>query len=210
METIFIANTEIHHIETFIKSGTHLLQFTIPDSYAEEDFDFGGVKAFIFCEDLIKTAESVLRTLEAFVGGLSLHPLLPIIGSHVPEYMEKENIAFLAEAMEYEMEPRAIKEVHVDEDLIQSGDFFVIIRLDGLDPIVMWGTGSYAGHTVMALRFDGELYIVESQDAWYWPTAGLQRTPYKQWIKQAKEASFNVVWLPLSGRSLLKFNEKAA
>ena len=60
------------------------------------------------------------------------------------------------------MEPRAIKEVHVDEDLIQSGDFFVIIRLDGLDPIVMWGTGSYAGHTVMALRFDGDLYIVES------------------------------------------------
>lgn len=52
--------------------------------------------------------------------------------------------------------------MEVDEDLIQSGDFFVIIRLDGLDPIVMWGSGSYAGHCVMALRFNGELYIVES------------------------------------------------
>ena len=62
----------------------------------------------------------------------------------------------------------------------------------------------------MALRFDGELYIVESQDAWYWPTSGLQRTPFKQWIKQAREASFNVIWLPLSGKSLLKFDEKAA
>jgi len=38
----------------------------------------------------------------------------------------------------------------------------------------------------------------------------LQRTPWKQWLKQAKEASFNVVLLPLSGRSLLKFDEKAA
>jgi hypothetical protein len=74
----------------------------------------------------------------------------------------------------------------------------------------MWGSGSYAAHCVMALRFDGDLYIVESQDAWYWPTAGLQRTPFKQWMKQAKEASFNVVWLPLSGKSLLKFDEKAA
>jgi hypothetical protein len=210
METIFIANTELYHIETFIKTGSHVLSFTLPDSYAQTDFDFGGVKAYLFCEDLIKTVESVLRTAEAFVGGISDHHLVPIIGSHVPEYMEKENIAFLSEAMEYTMEQRTITDVSVDEDLIQSGDFFVIIRLDGLDPMIMWGSGSYAAHCVMALRFEGELYIVESQDAWYWPTAGLQRTPYKQWIKQAKEASFNVVWLPLSGHSLLKFNEKAA
>ena len=162
METIFIANTEIYHIETFIKSGTHVISFTIPDSYAVEDFNFGGVKAFIFCEDLIKTVESVLRTAEAFIGGISDHPLVPIIGSHVPEYMEKENIEFLAEAMEYRMEKREITDVHIDEDLVQSGDFFTILRLDGLDPIIMWGTGSYSGHTVMALRFDGDLYIVES------------------------------------------------
>jgi hypothetical protein len=101
METMMIANTEIHHFESFVKSGTHLLQFTIPDHYAEEDFDFGGVKAYIFCENIVKTFESILRTAEAFVGGLSMHPLLPIVGSHVPEYMEKENITFLAEAMEY-------------------------------------------------------------------------------------------------------------
>jgi len=31
METIFIANTELYHIETFIKSGTHVLSFSIPD-----------------------------------------------------------------------------------------------------------------------------------------------------------------------------------
>lgn len=63
METIFIANTEIYHIETFARSGPHVLSFTIPDNYAEEDFAFGGVKTYIFCEDLIKSVESVLRTL---------------------------------------------------------------------------------------------------------------------------------------------------
>lgn len=47
------------------------------------------------------------------------------------------------------------------------------MRLDGLDPMIMYGTGAKIGHNVMALRFDGELYVVESQDAWYWPTHGL-------------------------------------
>lgn len=60
----------------------------------------------------------------------------------------------------------------------------MIMRLDGLDPLIMWGTGGHGAHCVMALRFEGdpELYIVESQDAWYWPTAGIQRTPYHKWI----------------------------
>ena len=52
---------------------------------------------------------------------------------------------------------------------MKSGDYFAVLRLDGLDPMIMYGTGSHSGHSVMALRMDGELYIVESQDAWYWP-----------------------------------------
>ena len=71
------------------------------------------------------------------------------------------------------LEKRETKKVEIDPDLIGSGDFFSILRLDGLDPIIMYGTGSHASHSTMALRFDGELYVVESQDAWYWPTAGL-------------------------------------
>ena len=36
------------------------------------------------------------------------------------------------------------------------------MRLDGVDPMIMYGAGTHAGHSTMALRFDGELYIVES------------------------------------------------
>jgi len=37
------------------------------------------------------------------------------------------------------------------------------MRLDGVDPIIMYGSGTHAGHSTMALRFeDGELYVVES------------------------------------------------
>jgi hypothetical protein len=72
-----------------------------------------------------------------------------------------------------------------------------ILRLDGLDPIIMYGSGSHAGHSTMALRFDGELYIVESQAAWYWPKTGIQRTKWADWIKYAEDASFHVTWMPL-------------
>ena len=174
------------------------------------DFDFGGIKVFHFCSGWVKEIESVLYTLEAFVGGLSDHPLIPFIGSHTPAYMERANIKFIEEGMGITIESRPIYEVELPEEYINSGDFFLIMRLDGLDPAIMYATGAHGAHCVQALWFDGELYIVESQDAWYWPTAGIQRTPYKTWIKQAKEASFNVIHLPLNLESIAKFDEKKA
>lgn len=84
------------------------------------------------------------------------------------------------------------------------------MRLDGLDQIVMYGTGSHSGHSVVALRFDDGLYICESQDAWYWPTHGLQRTKWDTWIQQAKNADFHVVWMPLSEEYRSKFDEDKA
>lgn len=108
-----------------------------------------------------------------FIGGVSDHPFVPVVGSHTPPYMEKANISFIEAGMGITIEERPIYEVEIPEDSINSGDFFIIMRLDGLDPIIMYGTGSKGAHCVMALRFDGELYIVESQDAWYWPTAGI-------------------------------------
>lgn len=84
------------------------------------------------------------------------------------------------------------------------------MRLDGLDPIIMLGTGSHSGHTTMALRIDGELHIVESQDAWYWPKHNIQRNKFSDWIQYAKNCDFHVVHLPLSPEARAKFNETAA
>ena len=120
--------------------------------------------------------------------------------------------------------------------LIESGDFFGINRLDGLDPMLAWAMGSTTGHTTVALRLNSStpppssissssffshllsksissasssssssssvLYICEStsKDV-YWDTNGIQCTEWKEWIRKAKEASFNLVWLPLQRRS---------
>ena len=144
----------------------------------QADFAFGGIKVYNFCDNIVDELKSVFTTLEIFVGGLSDHPKWPIIGSHVPEYMAKANLEFIDEAMGLAIESRPTYKVDVDESLIKSGDFFVILRPDGLDPIIMWGTGSHGAHCVMAMWFTEEdgseaLYITESQDAWYWPTAGI-------------------------------------
>jgi len=76
--------------------------------------------------------------------------------------MVQENLNFLNHTMGLTFEERTTRTYDYDESLINSGDFLSITRLDGLDPIIMYGTGSHAGHSVMALRMDGELYIVES------------------------------------------------
>ena len=46
-------------------------------------------------------------------------------------------------------------------------------RLDGVDPLIMYATGAHGAHSAVAVRFDGELYIVEVQNGWYWPIEGI-------------------------------------
>jgi len=209
-DTIFFANSEYHHLEPFFFHGRHVVQFEMPTEIEQADVGFNGISVFSFCDGIVGEVESLFNFLKCFVGGLSDHPHWPVIGTHVPEYQEKANLKFLTESMEYTMEPREKQTIDIDPDLIKSGDYVAIMRLDGLDQIIMYGTGSHSGHSVMALRFDGELFIVESQDAWYWPTHGLQRTPWAKWIKQAEEADFHVTWCPLSEEAAERFDEKAA
>lgn len=65
--------------------------------------------------------------------------------------------------MGYNLVQRPNSTFDYDESLIQSGDFLAIMRLDGLDPIIMYGSGTHAGHSTMAIRDEaGELYIIES------------------------------------------------
>jgi hypothetical protein len=35
--------------------------------------------------------------------------------------------------MGYDMETRPVEKVEIDPDLIQSGDYFAVMRMDGLD-----------------------------------------------------------------------------
>lgn len=54
--------------------------------------------------------------------------------------------------------------------MIRSGDTFHIRRLDGLDPMICWATGTPTAHMTVAIERNGKLQVCESQTLLeYWP-----------------------------------------
>ena len=101
----------------------------------------------------------------------------------------------------------------INPDDIGTGDALLIVRPDGLDPMLGWAMGADSGHTTIAMRFSGskDLFICESttKDA-YWPTNGIQCHPWLEWIDLAEKAQHNTVVVPLSDKYRAMFNASAA
>ena len=117
-ETILFGNTELQHIEVFLIHGKHRLNFEMSTPEAKADVALSGIKAFAFCEGFKDELASVWTFIKSIAGGLSYHPWIPYVGSHVPPYMEKACIRFLRESMGWDPEVRTIQKVTVDPDLI--------------------------------------------------------------------------------------------
>ena len=43
---------------------------------------------------------------------------------------------------------------HLNASVIRSGDYLAIARLDGLDPMIMFGTGGRTGHSAVRGAYD--------------------------------------------------------
>ena len=210
-DTFLYANTQNYHLSSIFFSGTHKITFSGLTEYQMKEIKRSGIKLLRVCDSLGNIFPDIFKTLLLFVGGLSSNPHLPFIGSHTPFWMVKANIEFIKHATGYEWKKRANStRFDLDASHIKSGDFFAVTRFDGLDQIIEWGSGSHSGHSVAALWIDGELNIVESQDAWYWPKHKIQRNPWKQWLEWADNADFHVTHLPLKPEAAAKFNETAA
>jgi len=76
--------------------------------------------------------------------------------------------------------------------------------------MICWGMGGTTGHTATALWIGDVLNVCEStvKDS-YWPTNGIQCTVWSTWIEQARNASFNLVHVPLSPENKAKYNATA-
>jgi len=130
----------------------------------------------------------------------------------VPDSAAQANLQFLLNDSFIEMELRDTQVINIPAERIKSGDFFGIIRLDGLDPMLAWAMGgTHTGHTTIALWIDGVLNVCESttKDG-YWPTNGVQCTEYTKWLKEAQAADHNVVYVPLSAEARALFDENKA
>ena len=143
--------------------------------------------------------------------------LLQLFDGNNPNIAD-DNAVFIGQKMQWQMEKRGAGVVDLDESDLRAGDYLAILRLDGIDPLIMWGTGGHTGHTAVLLEFDDGFYVCESTDTLeansslqYWPPPyGIIRTPYKQWVKQAEAADYIVALLRLSPERQQQFdNDKA-
>jgi len=179
-----------------------------------ETIKMNGIKFHTFCQNLRQSLGSIYKTVKLFLGGISDNPntWTTFFSSHVPQYMETANIEFLTELAKFELKKRNTdrKILEIDPKNIRSGDFVAIRRWDGVDPLIMWGTGTHIGHTAIAMWEDNELYVYESQDGWYWPRHGIQKNKWAYWIEHAMNADFEVSILPLSDEMTKKFDVNKA
>jgi hypothetical protein len=207
-ESLFFGTSNLHSIKILYLSGQNKITFK---NIKQDDFDeirLNGIRFFSFCQGFWTSVKSFLKTLTMYLGGFSTNPSLPIIGSHVPWYMEAANVEFLENFVDFKQVPRSAKgtKLNLDKKNIKTGDYIAIHRMDGLDPMIMFGTGSHTGHSAVAAWIDDELYVLESQDGWYWPKHGIQRNKWDEWIQHAFDADFSVAVLPLSDEFRSKLN----
>ena len=165
-----------------------------------------GVRIFRFLNGAMQTISDMIDTAKLFVSEAV---------KEVPNATAQLNMDFLSTYTPFAMHPRpGGTKVHFDASAIRSGDFFGIVRLDGVDPMLAWAMGSTTGHTTVALWKRGKtaaqdaLFVCESTaTSAYWVTNGVQCTPYEQWLLLAEAAGYNVVLLPLSDHASAAFDE---
>lgn len=208
-----LSSGKSHALKTYLLQGSYAHSFAKKDM-SEHEAEFirsSGLYLMKSCLDVSDFPRSLFETAKLFVGGLGTNPLIPIFGSKVPEYQLSANIDFVKRYTGYQFErwPKP-QRVNIDKKNIRSGDFLAILRLDGIDQLIHWGSGSRIGHSTMALWRDGELYVVESQDGPYWPRRGIQKNKFDQWAIWADNADFNVLHVPLSDEARAKFDVEKA
>jgi len=152
-------------------------------------------------EEILKYVIATVKLFEPEFSGPGVKPTPAV-----------DNIYFMQNYTDFIYAPRGpIQNVNISTDQINSGDFFGITRLDGLDPMIIWGMGGTTGHTCVALWIGDQLNVCESTvNDVYWPTNGIQCTPWDRWLEQARNASFNLVHVPLAPQYSSMFNATAA
>ena len=198
---LFIFHTSDHNFLQFVAfQGEHEIVLKRITQDDKDEIKVNGIKLYSFCSGFINTIKSLVKTIKTYYGGLGYdqNAKNPKFRPKIAKDMEKANLRVLELFNHYTPERRKNNTiVNIDKNIIKSGDVIIISRMDGLDPLIMIGSGSRAGHTCVCSWIEGELYVLESQDAWYWPRKGIQKNKWDDWIKWAYNADFNVVLLPL-------------
>jgi hypothetical protein len=170
-----------------------------------------GIRMLKFRDNLIDTIGELIDTVVLLLG---------FAVSPIPEDTLAANLQFIQTYIEVSPRMQPVTQLRtagpivaksINQSYIQSGDALLVLRPDGLDPMIGWGEGDTIGHSTVALWINGELNVCESttSDA-YWPTNGIQCHKYDDWVNLAVVAEHNVVLVPLSPQFASAFDASKA
>jgi hypothetical protein len=159
--------------------GEHelLLEGLRPDEV--EELQHVGMQTFAIDAGIIPTIVDLFDTVLLFKGN----------------WTEQESFWFLKTHLNITYDARTYGDVDVPEDMIPDGStrhravciarvptltaassvrtaYLATQRFDGTEVMIQYGTGSYSGHSTIALRINGSLHVCESTDKNsppYWP-----------------------------------------
>jgi hypothetical protein len=138
-----------------IFSGTHEVTFDAATTDAESwDLYERGPRVFVYKQSLATATANLATTMVLFE---------PCLTEGVGDMFAEANLNFLRDNVGIIMEPRpeGVPEVlPIQASLIQNGDTFDIMRLDGLDPMIAWAMGSATGHTAIALWREEQVILL--------------------------------------------------
>lgn len=115
-----------------------------------------GINVLRSCDDISNWLSDIWMLVKVFVGGHGMNEHMPILGSKIWNYQLQANIDMIYELTGHKWERREQnKVIHYPKDQINSGDMIAIVRFDGIDNMIHFGSGSYIGHTAIILEKDG-------------------------------------------------------
>lgn len=91
---------------------------------------------YVYMPEYKTFAEVHIRTIRQFPDLLNTHP-------HT-SHSYKHHVLHTDNNMNLNLTRREVTDAVPPKTAIRSGDMFCILRLDGLDPIILWGTGMLA------------------------------------------------------------------
>ena len=153
-----------------------------------KDIRINGFNIYLFPKGILYSLVNIIHTSKLFNSKM----------------MTQYNLDFLNHSMNLIIQKNNRNKTNYNISDFRPGDIFLITRLDGLDPLIMYGTGSISGHTAMVLNINNSLHVCESTDnnpfgKSYWPPPyGIISTPLPKWLKLAYKTGYIVSVIRLS------------
>jgi hypothetical protein len=204
-------NAQITHLSNPILPGTHTIKIKDLTEAQLLEVAVGGLRVFSFCDTFVNTIKSILNTISIFLPQNSNQVFSLNKGNKnlrkTKEEMEEDNLEILKKFAGIEPIKRTgYESTLLDlEPYIQSGDHLGTIQAaSGLSTFIQLFSGGRISHSAIALRMDGQLYVVEAEGV------GLIKTPYSDFVKARLNSRTTVAWFPLSPEYRSKFDETKA